>query len=358
VTPVATPHANLAAARVRLQLVARGLNSPVALAWRAGDATRIYVAEQSGTVRIVSKGRIAATALRLTVSNDNERGLLGIAFSRDGKKLYVDHTDPTGDIRIAEYTMKGTIANAATRRLLLVIPHREFSNHNGGGLVVGPDNMLYIGVGDGGGGGDTLHNAQNTNSLLGKILRIDPRAQGKAQYRIPTGNPFRGKAGHRGEIWMYGLRNPWRFSFDSKTHDMWIGDVGQSAFEEVDLARAGVGGVNWGWNLREGFHPYNGGAKPVGARDPIFERSHDGGDCAIIGGYVYRGKPIAPLVGAYVFGDECTGVVRALVQSGGHVVQSAGLGLNVSELTTFGQGPTGGIFAVSRGGSIYVLAAA
>ncbi len=355
--PIAGPHANLGAARVRLQRVASGLNSPVAFAWRGGDATRIYVAEQTGTIKIVTRGHVAANALHITVSNDNERGLLGIVFSRDGKKLYVDHTDPTGDIRVAEYTMKGGVANPASRRVLLVIPHREFSNHNGGNLVVGPDNMLYISVGDGGGGGDTLHNGQNTNSLLGKILRIDPRPQGKAQYRIPTGNPFRGKAGHRGEIWMYGLRNPWRFSFDSKTHDMWIGDVGQGAFEEIDFARAGVGGVNWGWNLREGLHPYNGGARPAGARDPIFERSHDGGDCAIIGGYVYRGTPIASLAGAYVFGDECTGVVRAIVQSGGRVVQSVALGLNVDQLTTFGQGPTGGIFAASRSGTIYVLAA-
>jgi glucose/arabinose dehydrogenase len=343
---------------VRLQLVAGGLDSPVALAWRAGDPTRLFVAEQGGTIKIVTRGHVAATALHLTVSNDgNERGLLGIAFSRDGKKLYVDHTDPTGDIRVAEYTMKGGVANPASRRVLLVIPHRQFSNHNGGSLVIGPDNMLYIGVGDGGGGGDTLHNGQNTDALLGKILRIDPRPNGKAQYRIPTGNPFRGKPGHRGEIWMYGLRNPWRFSFDSKTHDMWIGDVGQDAYEEVDFARAAHGGQNWGWNLREGFHPYNGGAEPPGARDPIFERPHTAGDCAIIGGYVYRAKPIAALDGAYVFGDECTGVVRSIVQSGGHVVQSAGLGLNVPQLTTFGEGPSGGLFAASRAGSIYVIAA-
>jgi glucose/arabinose dehydrogenase len=351
--PASSPRTNISTARVKLTLVASGLSNPVALAWRAGRASPIYVAEQGGTVVAVANGHVVRTVLHLTVSSGGERGLLGLAFSRNGALLYVDHTDPNGDIRIAEYHMKNNVADVATRRVIMVIPHHTFSNHNGGDLVMGPEGLLYISVGDGGGGGDTLHNGQNLNSPLGKILRINPVRNGSAQYKIPNDNPFARQPGRRGEIWMYGLRNPWRFSFDRKTHDIWIGDVGQGNFEEIDYARAGRRGINWGWNLREGKHPYNGGARPPGAHDPIFERSHAGGDCAIIGGFVYRGSPNVPLVGAYVFGDECTGVIRALVQHDGHLQQSAGLHLNVSQLSTFGQGPGGALYPVSLGGSIY-----
>jgi glucose/arabinose dehydrogenase len=348
--------ANLTSARVELKQVATGLDSPVALAWRSGDASHIYVAEQSGTLVIVSNGHIAGTVLHVSVSHGDEQGLLGVVFSKDGSKLYVYYTDPTGDIHVVEYTMKGDVANVATRRQLLLIPHHIFPNHDGGSLVMGPDNMLYIGVGDGGGGGDTLHNSQNKDVLLGKILRIDPRKHGSSPYTIPSGNPFVGKAGTRPEIWMYGLRNPWRFSFDKTTHALWIGDVGQDLYEEIDYAPAGQKGINWGWPLREGFHPYNGGAKPPGARDPILERPHSAGDCAIIGGFVYRGTAIASFNGAYVFGDECTGELRAVTQKGGKVAQSRDLKLNVAQLTTFGESPTGAILAVSREGTIYQLA--
>ncbi len=351
----AVPSTNISTAHVKLKLVASGLSNPVALAWQAGHPTPIYVAEQDGTVVAVANGHVVRTVLHLTVSFGGERGLLGIVFSRDGSKLYVDHTDPRGDIRIAEYRMKNGIANAASRRVLMVIPHHIFPNHNGGDLVMGPDGMLYISVGDGGGGGDTLHNGQNLDSLLGKILRIDPRENGTKPYRIPPGNPFAGQPNRKPAIWMYGLRNPWRFSFDRKTHDIWIADVGQDMWEEIDYARAGRRGINWGWNLREGKHPYNGGARPPGAHDPIFERSHSDGDCAIIGGFVYRGSSSVPLGGAYVFGDECTGEIRAIVQSGGHLTQSADLHLNVSQLSTFGEGPKGALFPVSLGGTIYQI---
>ena len=353
-SPVATAHTNVATAKVKLKRVMTGLAGPVAMAWRKGDLSHIYVVEQSGTLVRISGGHVNNTVLTLAVSSGGERGFLGAAFSRDGTKLFVDYTDGVGDIHIDSFTMRGNTANPATRRQLLVIPHHQFANHNGGDLVVGPDNMLYIGVGDGGSGGDPNGNGQNTDVLLGKILRINPRASGAA--RIPDGNPFKGKAGHRGAIWMFGLRNPWRFSFDRSTNAMWIGDVGQDKFEEIDLARAGhQAGANWGWNLREGKHPYNGGARPRGSRDPIFERSHATGDCAIIGGYVYRGPPGLPLVGAYVFGDECTGALRAIVQQGGRLPQSASLNLTVSQLTTFGQGPNGGLYAASLDGTIYML---
>ena len=343
------------AAPLRLKQVATGLGSPVALAWRTSQPSPIFVAQQSGTLVTVANGHITSTVLRLSVAGDNEQGLLGIAFSGDGTKLYVDYTDPKGDIHVVEYTMNGNAVKAGSRRQLMLIPHHTFTNHNGGNLMIGPDKMLYIGVGDGGGGGDTLHNGQNKDSLLAKILRIDPRPNGTHPYRIPKDNPWVGKAGRRPETWMWGLRNPWRFSIDRTTHDMWIGDVGQNAWEEIDYAKAGQKGINWGWPLREGKHAYD-GARPPGARDPIFERSHNDGDCAIIGGYVYRGAAIKGFQGAYVFGDECSGELRVITQSGGHLAQSRDLSLNVSQLTTFGQGPGGELYAASRGGALYLLA--
>jgi glucose/arabinose dehydrogenase len=293
------------------------------------------------------------------VSGGGERGLLGIAFSADGTKMYVDYTDPgNGDVKIVEYTMNGLNANPSTARLLLTIPHSTFSNHNGGGLVMS-GGLLYISVGDGGGGGDTLGNGQNKNSLLAKILRIDPKPSALLPYTIPPTNPFVGVPNTRAETWMWGLRNPWRFSIDRVTKAMWIGDVGQGMYEEIDFAKAGEKGINWGWPRREGFHQYvgqNGGARPPGARDPIIERSHDDGDCAIIGGYVYRGKLIGGFRGVYVHGDGCTGKLRALTQQGGRVVRRRALNLTVEGLASFGEGPSGEMFAVSRFGDIYRLA--
>ena len=201
-----------------------------------------------------------------------------------------------------------------------MIPHHTFPNHNGGDLVIGPDNMLYIGVGDGGGGGDS----QRQRAEHRRAARQDPAHRSRARTAravpIPADNPFAGQAGKRGEIWMYGLRNPWRFSFDRKTHDMWIGDVGQDLYEEIDFAPAGRrrASTGAGTSAKASTRTTAAPSRP-GAHDPILERPHTAGDCAIIGGYVYRGAPNIPLGGAYVFGDECTGVVRAIVQSGGKV---------------------------------------
>jgi len=341
-------------APVKLTKVVSGLSSPVAFAWR-GPGSPMYVAQQPGQVVMVKGGKVTGTALSLNVSCCGERGLLGIAFSNDGSKLYVDYTDPgSGDIQIVEYTMNGNIANPATQRPLLTIPHSTFSNHNGGNLVMGPRGQLYISVGDGGGGGDTLHNGQNKNSLLAKILRINPTPSNTLPYTIPAGNPFVGKPNARPETWMWGLRNPWRFSLDRKTHDMWIGDVGQDAWEEIDYAKAGAKGINWGWPLREGKHPYD-GAPPPGARNPILERSHNSGDCAITGGYVYRGTAIKGFQGTYVFGDTCTGELRAVQQRNGKVVHARDLKLNVASISSFGESPSGEIYAASLNGVVYRL---
>jgi glucose/arabinose dehydrogenase len=189
--------------------------------------------------------------------------------------------------------------------------------------------------------------------LLGKIVRISPNPASGSPYSISADNPFVGQAGARGEVWMYGLRNPWRFSFDRANGDMWIGDVGQNLYEEIDYAPAGQKGINWGWSLREATHPYNGGAEPPGGRDPIIERPHTAGDCAITGGYVYRGTAIPALVGAYLYGDYCTGKVFAAEQQGGTVVQNVDLGINVPALTSFGQDLNGELYAVSQTGSVY-----
>ena len=348
---VAKPRANLAAAHVRLKLEASGFTDPVAIAWRAGDP-RMYVAEQNGHVRIVDHGHITGTALTLAVSTGGEQGLLGLTFAHDGTKMYVDYTDPAGDTHVVEYTMNGTQAISPRQLLFQAQP---FDNHNGGQVTLAADNLLYIGFGDGGSGGDPQGNGQNRNTFLGKILRIDPRPLNGSPYRIPAGNPFRGQTGVKQAILMYGLRNPWRFSLDRATGDMWIGDVGQEHFEEVDYARNGHVGINFGWNLREGLHAYNGGAQPSGAHNPLFERSHASGDCAIVGGYVYRGTVIGALRGAYLYGDFCTGEIRAAVQSNGTVTQRADLGLNVAQMSTFAQGPKGELRAVSHNGNIYLI---
>jgi glucose/arabinose dehydrogenase len=348
----------LPAVSVQLTTVATGLNRPVDIGWRANDA-RIYIVEQPGKLRIVNtNGTLGATVLDLTgtvATGGPEQGLLGFTFNANGTKLYVDYTGLNGDIHIVEYTMSGDTAGSP--RELLLIPHPVFQNHNGGEVIFGPDGKLYIGVGDGGGAGDPSGNAQNLNVLLGKILRIDPTPSGGRQYTIPADNPFANQAGKRGEIWMYGLRNPWRFSFDRVTHDLWIGDVGQELYEEIDHAAPGQKGTNWGWNLREGLHPYNGGAKPPGAQDPVVEKSHADGYCAIIGGFVYHSSAIPFLDGAYVYGDECRPPISALVRNGNTASAQRDLGVNVGNLTSFGESPNGDLYMLSLGGSVYKLVA-
>ena len=321
--------ADLPAANVALQPVVGSQDQPIAATWRSGD-TAMYVAEKSGRVRRIVNGS-ARVVVRVKVSAGSEQGLLGLAFSLDGQKLYVDYTDRQGNTHVDEFTMHKNKAQHKTRRPIL-FQAQPFANHNGGQVTVGPDGMLYVGFGDGGSGGDPFGNAQNLGTFLGKILRINPNPSGGFPYSIPLDNPFVGVPGAKPEIWMYGLRNPWRFSLDRATHDVWIGDVGQNLFEEIDFAPAGQTGINWGWNRREGMHPYLGGTSPVDARDPVIETSHADGNCAITGGYVYRGSAIPALSGAYVYGDFCTGEIFAAVQSGGAIVQSRDLGINVGAL--------------------------
>jgi glucose/arabinose dehydrogenase len=339
----------LADVEVTLTSIAR-VASPTAMAVRRGD-DRLYVTEQRGrVVRVPAGGGDPQTVLDLRdqIRSGGEQGLLGIAFSPDGSTMYLNFTDTRGDTHIDAVDM-GT-----NRRRNLLVVDQPYSNHNGGQLAVRADGMLWIGLGDGGSGGDPHGNGQSLRTLLGKILRIDP-SRG-SPYAIPADNPFVGRSDARGEIWAYGLRNPWRFSFDRETGDLWIGDVGQNAWEEVDLEPAGGGGgVNYGWNRREGAHPYKGGRAPTGAVDPLFEYSHADGGVSVTGGYVYRGSRVPGLRGAYLYADYADGKVRAVRQQDGKVIEQADLGVKAPPLSSFGEDATGELYVLSLSGRVYRL---
>jgi putative cell wall-binding protein len=342
---------DLAQARVALAAVAT-MSQPLALATRAGDAG-LYIAEKGGRVRRAAGGS-ATLVLDLSglVSAGGEQGLLGLTFSANGTRLFVDYTDKAGDTHVVEYTMAGNVATPGSARELLKVD-QPFSNHNGGQVTIGPDGMLYIGMGDGGSSNDPQDNGQSLDTLLGKLLRIDPTPSGGAAYRIPAGNPFIGRAGARPEIWTFGLRNPWRFSFDRATGDLWIGDVGQNAREEIDFSAAGTAaGANFGWARLEGTLPVRGSAPP-GAVPPILEyATGPGGTCAVTGGYVYRGARIPRLRGAYIYADFCVGQIKALVQSGGKVVASRDLGISTDNLSSFGEDQAGELYVLSLDGPV------
>ncbi len=341
-------------ANVALEEWATGLDSPVAFAPRP-NSELLYVAEQYSGVRIVqADGTVGELALDLAaaVSSGNEQGVLGLAFSPDGSKLYVNYTDTGDDTHVAEYAMDGDLIDPASARDVLFV-EQPFSNHNGGDLKFGPDGMLYIALGDGGAGGDPLGSGQDIDSLLGKILRIDPNGSGSTDYAVPSDNPFVDGDG-ADEVWAFGLRNPWRFSFDRLTGDLWIGDVGQNQYEEISFGPAGVGGRNYGWNEREGLHDYEGGEQPAGGVDPVIELDHADGNCSITGGFVYRGAAIAPLIGSYVFGDFCKGELIALDADQAPIALDQG----VSQLSSFGEDNAGELYAISREGTVWKLVGA
>ena len=362
-TPVAPPSAgptpsepDLADARIRLVPVAE-LEQPVALAVRAGDDA-LYVAEKVGRVVAISPASDPRVVLDLTnrVSLGSEQGLLGLAFSPNGRYLYVDFTDTEGDTHVAEFAFDDDGADPASERQVLFV-EQPFSNHNGGALAFGPDGYLYVALGDGGSAGDPMGNAQSLSTLLGKLLRISPRPSAGEPYAIPADNPFVGRAGARPEIWAYGLRNPWRFSFDAATGDLWIGDVGQSGWEEIDLEPAGSdGGSNFGWDRLEGTHPFEGGSAP-GSIPPVFEYANGDGSCAVTGGYVYRGALIPALSGAYVFADYCRGRLEAFVLRNGRATKARMLGPRVEALASFGEDARGELYVLSLVGTVSRIAA-
>ncbi len=307
------------------------------------------------------------------VSAGGERGLLSLAFSPDysaSGRFYVYYTarNPSGAVTIDEFHVSGDadVANAGSRRNVLSIAHPR-SNHNGGQLQFGPDGYLYIGTGDGGGGGDPDRAGQRLDTLLGKLLRIDPRpGPGGVPYTVPAGNPFAGQAGARPEIWSYGLRNPWRFSFDRQTGDLTIADVGQNQWEEIDLAPAATGdgrGWNFGWSCWEGRHTYEANAGnpecsplPANHVPPVSEYPHSRG-CSISGGYVVRDQTLPALAGRYVYGDYCDSPLWSTRLQTPDAQDDRRLGLSLASLTSFGEDACGRVYAVSQSGPVYRLQA-
>jgi glucose/arabinose dehydrogenase len=341
---------------VKLTQVAEA-DTPTSLVTRPGSDT-LYVSERAGRVRPMTPdfqlGDPIVDIVDEVVTN-SEQGLLDLAFSPDGTTLYLSYNvPPDGDTRIAAYTMSGDTVDPASRRELLAVD-QPFPNHKGGDIEIGPDGFLYIALGDGGAGGDPLKNGQNTNVLLGKILRIDPtQPAGGKQYGIPPGNPF-ANGGGAPEVWAYGLRNPWRFTFDPRNDDLWIADVGQNEFEEIDLlpaASGGGAGANLGWNKMEGTHSFEGGTNPDGAILPIFDYSHDEG-CSISGGVVYSGTGVPGLSGAFLFTDFCNGTLRAVRARDGALSEQRVFSAQGANLISFGEDNDQNAYVLSLDGGIY-----
>jgi glucose/arabinose dehydrogenase len=360
--PLEPGAAPLAEIELTLTEVAQA-DAPTSLVARPGSTT-VYVAEREGRVRPLTDGTLGDPVLDISddVVTDVEQGLLGIEFSPDGATLYVSYSlAPDGDTRVDAYTMAGDEVDTGSRRELLAV-EQPYANHNGGDLAIGPDGYLYVGLGDGGSGGDPEGNGQDTQVLLGKILRIDPDrpAEGK-EYGIPADNPFADGSAGAPEVWLYGVRNPWRFSFDAETGDLWIADVGQESIEEIDLLPAADGGgkgANLGWNEMEGAHPFEGGSNPDGGVLPLFEFDHSDGGCAVTGGVVYRGTAIPELTGAYLFTDYCDGRLRGVRASDGQVAEEHTFDAEASELVSFGEDAEGEVYVLSLDGTIYRVEAA
>ncbi len=328
--------------------VVSGLSNPLYLAAPAGERGRLYVVEQAGRIVLVENGRVRPEPLldiRDRVTSGGEQGLLSVAFHpryASNRRFYVDYTDRNGDTRVVEYRSDGTRARPGTARQLLFVD-QPYSNHNGGQLQFGPDGKLYVGMGDGGSGGDPEDRAQNATALLGKLLAIDvdrPRA--------------------RPRITALGLRNPWRFSFDRRTKDLWIGDVGQNAWEEVDYTpRAQLGTLrNYGWDVWEGRARYDRKSPSRGRLVwPVVTFPTGGGNCAVTGGYVYRGTAVPAASGRYFYGDYCGGWVSTLRIAGGRARDVRREPFRIPQLASFGEDAAGELYAVSLDGSVFRLAA-
>lgn len=354
--------------RITFSRVARNLAKPVFLTHSGDGSGRLYIVEQDGRIKILLDGTVLGSPflnLSAKVSKGSERGLLGLAFHPDyatNGKFYVNYTNTSGDTVVAEYTRSSNpnIANA-TGRILLTID-QPYSNHNGGMLAFGPDRYLYIGMGDGGSSGDPGNRAQRLTYLLGKILRIDiDNSAGGKLYAIPPGNPYAGATAGLDEIWSFGTRNPWRFSFDSKTGDLWIGDVGQNRYEEINRSTAPNAGraVNYGWRVLEGKHCYSpsSGCSTSGKTPPMAEYSHSLG-CSVTGGYVYRGLAYRGLVGGYLFGDFCSGRVWALRAHGPDSQAPVLMADTNLSISSFGEGEDGTLYVTDLGsGDIWAVVA-
>lgn len=370
--PRTSPQAGAGAVKPGNQLALKRIGrfeDPVYVAGAPGFPRLLFVVEQGGKVVVLDHGRrLRQPFLDLSgeISSGGERGLLSIAFPPDyagSGRFYAYYTDPAGSIRIDEFRRRTpTRAATGSRRKVIVIPHPVNANHNGGQMQF-LDNLLYFGTGDGGSGGDPPNNAQNKDVLLGKLLRIDPRPSGGRPYTVPTSNPFVGRPG-RDEIYSYGLRNPFRFSFDTVSAGqprIAIGDVGQNRFEELDYTTvAAASGANFGWDALEGFSTYeeenSGTPNPGGTVKPIFSYPHSrGGSCSIIGGYVVRDRGLRSLYKRYVYADLCEGQLRSLVPHLGRAGGDHKLGLHVDSPSSFGEDDHGHLYVASLEGPVFRL---
>ncbi len=342
---------------VTLQRLPGDLFSPVAIT-HAGDS-RLFITQQIGTVVIWDGTRMLSTPfldIRNLVSSGGERGLLSVAFHPQYATngfFFVNYTNTNGNTVIARYHVSAdpNRADPASARQILFI-EQPFANHNGGQLQFGPDGYLYIGMGDGGSGGDPGNRAQSLSTLLGKMLRIDVDSD---TYRSPVTNPFMNNTAARPEIWAYGMRNPWRFSFDRATGDLWIADVGQGDWEEIDFQpRASIGGENYGWRRMEGTHCFN----PPSNCDtgnlvlPVIEYDHSNGACSVTGGYVYRGAAFPRLQGMYIYGDYCNGKIWGAMRTGSTVTVRELLDTQFL-ISTFGEDVNGELYVGNHSGSVF-----
>jgi glucose/arabinose dehydrogenase len=354
--------------------VASGLSSPVFVTSPSGDLERLFIVEQPGRIKILTGGEILpAPFLDIVdrVSFGGERGLLGLAFHPDyddNGYFYVNYTNNSGNTVISRFDVSADpdLADPSSEYVILTIS-QPYSNHNGGMIAFGPlDGYLYVGMGDGGSAGDPQNRAQNDGVLLGKLLRID--IDGGDPYAIPPDNPFAGPGDPLDEIWAKGVRNPWRFSFDKLTGDLYIGDVGQNIWEEIDFQPASSpGGENYGWRLMEGNHCYNppDNCDPGGLTYPIHEYSHGGTPfrCSVTGGYVYRGGSIPDLQGAYFFADYCSNQIWSFRYDGENVVGltdrtselAPGNGFSIDDISSFGEDAGGELYIVDLGGEVFKI---
>jgi glucose/arabinose dehydrogenase len=348
-------------------------DQPLYVTQPPGDDRHLFVVEKTGRVQVVRDGRrLPRPFLDLSsqVSTGSEQGLLSLAFAPDYRKsglLYVDYTDTAGDTRVVEYRRSASdplLADPRSAREVLSVD-QPYSNHNGGLLIFGPGEaprsrqaagLLYIGLGDGGSEGDPHRNGQDLSVLLGKILRIDPRPSGGRPYSIPNSNPFVGRSGARPEIYAYGLRNPWRFSFDPATGALAIADVGQNEIEEVNLVARNQGeGANFGWSAYEGLDRFNDDQQATNALPPALVYGHDAG-CSITGGYVARDPRLPSLYGRYLYGDYCAGQLRSFTATPARrATDDRALGLEVPSLSSFGSDNAGHLYATSLQGPVYRL---
>ncbi|MEX2556557.1 MAG: PQQ-dependent sugar dehydrogenase [Actinomycetota bacterium] len=364
-TGTSAPAFSLSAVKIRLQRLVSGLSSPVFVTHAGDGSGLLYVVEQTGRIRVFERsGKARGTFLDIAgrVQSGGERGLLGLAFHPEYEsngRFFVYYSDNAGDNVVSEFRRRSaTAADTGSERALLRMDD-PFSNHNGGWLSFGPDGFLYIATGDGGSAGDPQENGQSLRTLLGKILRVD--VNGGSPYAIPPANPFVEREGARKEIWAYGLRNPWRNSFDRATGDLWIGDVGQNSREEVNVQKgSSEGGGNYGWNIMEGNSCFRSSScNRSGLIRPVVEYPTADG-CAVTGGYVYRGAAFPTLVGAYFFADYCNGRIFALDAARATreaVSERRVLDTEIS-ISSFGEDENGELYVIGHGGTVHRLLAA